>query len=88
MKNKNSIIKPFRGFIILIIIDDNINKCNIKEDFNSTEKREWYTKATYHLMERGIRRQKIFEDTSDYQVFLEIMKTALKKNRCTFKRIL
>lgn len=34
-------------------------------------------------MERGIRRQKIFEDNSDYQVFLEIMKTALKKNHCT-----
>ena len=34
-------------------------------------------------MERGIRRQKIFEDTSDYQVFAELIKTAMKKNRCT-----
>lgn len=34
-------------------------------------------------MERGIRRQKIFEDISDYQVFTELMKTALNKNRCT-----
>lgn len=48
MKNKNSIIKPYGGFIILIIIDDNINKYNIKEDFNSTKKREWYPKATVH----------------------------------------
>lgn len=44
--------------------------------------REWYPGAVYHLMERGIRRQIIVEDITDYQVFLEIMKQALKKNRC------
>lgn len=33
-------------------------------------------------MERGIRRQLIFEDAADYQVCLEILKQALRKNRC------
>ncbi len=33
-------------------------------------------------MERGIRRQAIFLDDTDYQVFLEILKQALKKNLC------
>ena len=45
--------------------------------------REWYPNATYHLMERGIRRQKIFEDEMDYQVFKEIMRVAMDKYSCT-----
>jgi REP element-mobilizing transposase RayT len=36
------------------------------------KKREWYPHATYHLMERGIRRQPIFTDEMDYQVFQAI----------------
>lgn len=47
------------------------------------KKREWYPKAIYHLMERGIRRQEIFIDEMDYQAFFAITKSALKKNRCT-----
>ena len=67
-----------------MIINDNITEDITKGDEEiARKKREWYPKAVYHLMERGIRRQKIFEDISDYQVFTELMKTALKKNRCT-----
>ena len=33
-------------------------------------------------MERGIRRQKIFEDDMDYQVFREILKVAVEKYNC------
>ena len=35
--------------------------------------REWYPGATYHLMERGIRRQVIFQDELDFQIFLRIL---------------
>ena len=31
---------------------------------------------------RGVRRKPIFEDERDYQVFLQILKTALTKYRC------
>lgn len=47
------------------------------------KKREWYPQAVYHVMERGIRRQKIFEDEMDRQVFLEIMRVSLQKYKCT-----
>ena len=33
-------------------------------------------------MERGVRRQKIFQDEFDYQVFTELLKTAAKDNGC------
>ena len=45
-------------------------------------KRIWYPQATYHLMERGIRRQSIFEDKTDYQVFLELLKITQEKYNC------
>ena len=44
--------------------------------------RVWYPQATYHLMERGIRRQSIYEDEMDYQVFLEMLKIAQEKYNC------
>ena len=34
------------------------------------KKRVWFPGATYHLMERGIRRQAIYEEEGDYQVFM------------------
>ena len=40
--------------------------------------RLWYPGATYHLMERGIRRQAIYSDSTDYQTFLAILKRSLK----------
>lgn len=45
--------------------------------------RLWYPGATYHLMERGIRRQAIYSDYTDYQTFLAILKRSLKKYSCT-----
>ena len=44
--------------------------------------REWFPGATYHLMERGVRRQEIFQDEFDYQVFTELLKTAAEDNGC------
>lgn len=38
------------------------------------KQREWYPGAIYHLMERGIRRQEIFQEEMDYQMFLAILK--------------
>ena len=38
------------------------------------KQREWYPGAIYHLMERGIRRQEIFKEEMDYQMFLAILK--------------
>lgn len=39
--------------------------------------------ATYHLMERGIRRMEIFQDEYDYRVFNEILRDESKKKECT-----
>ena len=36
--------------------------------------RNWFPGATYHLMERGIRRLAIFQDEMDFEMFLEILK--------------
>lgn len=44
--------------------------------------REWYPGATYHLMQRGVRRQAIFSNDEDYLVFLAIMKDAMTKFEC------
>ena len=44
--------------------------------------RVWFPGATYHIMHRGVRRKPIFEDEMDYQVFLQILKSALIKYRC------
>ena len=38
------------------------------------QKRIWYPGATYHAMARGIRRMVIFQDDTDYQVFLLLLK--------------
>ena len=42
-------------------------------------KREWFPGAMYHIMHRGVRRKDLFEEEMDYQVFLEILKSGLKK---------
>lgn len=45
-------------------------------------KREWFPGAMYHIMHRGVRRKDLFEEEMDYQVFLEILKSGLKKYEC------
>ena len=65
------------------IINDNIKHNNIKGGTIIARKlRVWFPGATYHIMHRGVRRKPIFEDERDYQVFLQILKTALTKYRC------
>ena len=44
--------------------------------------RVWFPGAVYHIMHRGVRRKPIFEDETDYQVFLQILKTCLEKYNC------
>ena len=44
--------------------------------------RIWYPGASYHLMERGVRRQEIFQDDFDKMIFMEILRDELNKNRC------
>ncbi len=39
----------------------------------SRKKRIWYPCATFHVMSRGNRRNKIFNDRSDYVEFLEYL---------------
>lgn len=46
------------------------------------KQRVWFPGAIYHLMSRGVRRKDIFADTMDRQVYLEILKTSLKKYGC------
>ena len=43
------------------------------------QKRIWYPGATYHAMARGIRRMVIFQDDTDYQVFLLLLKKMMEK---------
>ncbi len=44
--------------------------------------RVWYPGATYHVMKRGIRRLAIFKEETDYEVFLLLLKKAIKKYGC------
>lgn len=41
--------------------------------------RIWFPGATYHLMNRGIRKQAIFLEEEDYETFLLILEKVLKK---------
>ena len=41
--------------------------------------RTWYPGAIYHLMERGVRRQEIFQDDFDKLIFMEILRDELEK---------
>lgn len=43
------------------------------------KEREWYPGAIYHLMERGIRRQEIFREETDYYIFIAILKNVMEK---------
>lgn len=45
--------------------------------------REWYPGASYHLMERGIRRMEIFKDELDYESFLIILRRLTEKHAMT-----
>lgn len=45
-------------------------------------KRIWYPGAIYHLMERGVRRQVIFQDDFDYAIFMELLRSELAHNQC------
>lgn len=47
------------------------------------QKRIWYPGATYHAMARGIRRMVIFQDDTDYQVFLLLLKKMMEKHECS-----
>lgn len=47
------------------------------------QKRIWYSGATYHAMARGIRRMVIFQDDTDYQVFLLLLKKMMEKHECS-----
>ncbi len=80
------------------IIDDNINKdssskikTGIKSAIKSARKRgrkiarrlrAWFPGAVYHIMHRGVRRKQIFEDETDYQMLLQILRTSLDKYNC------
>lgn len=46
------------------------------------KQRVWFPGATYHLMERGIRRQAIYKEESDYQAFISILQSGLEKYGC------
>ena len=75
-------------FYFNIIMNDNMIKNNtheIEERGRRTiarKLRAWFPGAVYHIMHRGVRRKPIFEDETDYQVFLQILKTCLEKYNC------
>lgn len=50
------------------------------------QKRIWYPGATYHAMARGIRRMVIFQDDTDYQVFLLLLKKMMEEHECKSKK--
>ena len=47
----------------------------------SRKKRIWYPGATYHVMSRGNRHVRIFDDAADYRLFLEYMLQIREKHR-------
>ncbi|MDD7218654.1 MAG: transposase [Clostridia bacterium] len=70
-------------FRINIINDNVIINNNEKEGkYIARKERVWFPGATYHLMTRGIRRKEIFTDDLDRQVYLELLKSSLRKYRC------
>ena len=50
------------------------------------QKRIWYPGATYHAMARGIRRMVIFQDDTDYQVFLLLLKKMMEEHEGKSKK--
>ncbi|MGH4050368.1 MAG: transposase [Clostridium sp.] len=44
----------------------------------SRKLREWYPNAMYHITSRGNRRNDIFRDDEDYQVYITIVKEAIE----------
>ena len=46
----------------------------MEEEKIARKLRNWFPGATYHLMERGIRRLAIFQDEMDFEMFFEILK--------------
>ena len=46
------------------------------------ELREWYPGATYHIMQRGVRRKEIFADQNDYYMFLSMLVKELERYQC------
>lgn len=43
----------------------------------TSEKREWYEGATYHITARGHHRNDIFRDEEDFKIYLIILEEAL-----------
>lgn len=43
------------------------------------EKRIWFPGATFHIMSRGNRRQNIFHEKEDYQVFFQLIQDTRKR---------
>lgn len=45
----------------------------------SRKLREWYPNGMYHITSRGNRRNDIFRDGEDYEVYITILKVAYLK---------
>ena len=54
----------------------------LEEEKIARKLRNWFPGATYHLMERGIRRLAIFQDEMDFEMFLEILKKEAMEKEC------
>lgn len=50
--------------------------------FIARKSRIWYPGAFYHLIERGIRKNAIFLDKFDYEMFTEIMRKEMMRHNC------
>ena len=59
----------------------------MEEEKIARKLRNWFPGATYHLMERGIRRLAIFQDEMDFEVFLEILKKEAMEKGQTIAQI-
>ena len=44
----------------------------------STKRRVWFEGATYHITARGNRKEEIFRDKRDYNVYLNIMEESIE----------
>ena len=64
------------------MIKNNTHKIGRERRTIARKIRAWFPGAVYHIMHRGVRRKPIFEDETDYQVFLQILKTSLEKYNC------
>ncbi len=73
-------------YLLFSKVNNSHNRINTEKEMGEREiarkRRIWFPGATFHIMERGIRRQAIYEEEGDYQIFKAILEKCLEKYGC------